>query len=175
MVRKPLPVDPVQESRRVWEKRWGTEAGVAMAAAASILRAENWLLGELNTVLSPLGLTFPRYEALNVLMSADPDGLALARFVSRLQVHPTSITNIIDRLERDGLVRRVPHATDRRSLLAQLTDKGRETAEEAARLLNDCRFCLPDVPDDDLESLVEVIREIRRRAGDFTDDPVAEI
>lgn len=172
MVRKPLPADPVVEARRSWEARWGPDSGLAMAAASSILRAENWLLGELNTLLSPLGLTFARYEALNLLVSSSAGELPLAAFGQRLQVHPTSITNLIDRLERDGLVQRVPHATDRRSLLARLTDEGRDVAKRAAELLHERRFCLDGMQDRDLESLVSVIRQIRLQAGDFTDQPM---
>ena len=175
MARRPLPADPIVEARQSWEERWGPDSGVAMAAAASILRAQNWLLGELNATLSPLGLTFPRYEALNLLMASTSGELALAKFVQRLQVHPTSITNLIDRLERDGLVERVPHSTDRRSLLARLTDEGRDVAQRAAALLHEQRFCLDEISSEDLESLFDIVRQIRLLAGDFTDQPMADL
>jgi DNA-binding MarR family transcriptional regulator len=175
MGRKPLPVDPVAESRRIWEARWGPESGVALAATASVMRAQSWLLGELNALLSPLGLTFARYEALHLLASSKSGELALAQFVRWLQVHPTSITNIIDRLQRDGLVERVPHATDRRSLLARLTTEGRDVAERAAARLHEARFCLGDIDADQLESLITVIRRVRLVAGDFDDRPEVEL
>ena len=54
--------------------------------------------------------------------------LPLGKIGERLQVHRTSVTNIVDKLEADGLVRRVPHTEDRRATLAEITDAGRETA-----------------------------------------------
>ena len=46
-------------------------------------------------------------------------------------IHPTSVTNIVDRLEAQGFVRRVAHPTDRRTTLAEITDEGRAVVEEA--------------------------------------------
>ena len=46
-------------------------------------------------------------------------------------IHPTSVTNIVDRLEAQGLVRRVPHPTDRRTTLAEITAEGRKVCAEA--------------------------------------------
>ena len=51
----------------------------------------------------------------------------------RLMIHPTSVTNIIDRLEQQGLVRRLPHPTDGRTTLAEITDEGRSLAKRATR------------------------------------------
>ena len=51
--------------------------------------------------------------------------MPLGKIGQRLQVHPASVTNVIDRLEVDGLVRRRPHPTDQRTTLAAITAKGR--------------------------------------------------
>ncbi len=58
----------------------------------------------------------------------------------RLQVHRTSVTNIIDGLERSGFVTRERHERDRRTMLAAITPKGREAAEAATPVLNEMRF-----------------------------------
>ena len=95
-----------------------------MAAVTSLMRAQQVLMARLNDLLRPHGLTFPRYEALMLLSFTRAGALPLGKIGERLQVHRTSVTNIIDKLEADGLVRRVPHAEDRRATLAEITDAG---------------------------------------------------
>ena len=100
---------------------WGEAPAPSMTAVTSIMRAQQILMARLNALLKPFGLTFPRYEALMLLYYSAPR-LAPARKVGgRLQVHPTSVTNLIDGLERVGLVRREPHERDRRTTLAAIT------------------------------------------------------
>src|SRR5436309_11367527 len=132
----PLRIDPIAEARRHWTARWGTEPARPMAAVTSIMRAQQVLLARLNDVLRPFGLTFPRYEALMLLSFTRRGALPLGKIGERLQVHRTSVTNIIDKLEADGLVRRVPHAEDRRATLAEITPAGRKIAEQATAALN---------------------------------------
>src|SRR3954464_1977409 len=116
----PLRIDPVAEARRHWEERWGAEPSRPMAAVTSIMRAQQVLMARLNELVRPHGLTFPRYEALVLLSFTRAGALPLGKIGERLQVHRTSVTNIVDKLEADGLVRRVPHAEDRRATLAEI-------------------------------------------------------
>jgi DNA-binding MarR family transcriptional regulator len=163
----PLPFDPIAEARRHWTARWGEEPARPMAAVTSIMRAQQVLLAHLNDVVAPLGLTFPRYEALMLLSFTRTGALPLGKIGERLQVHRTSVTNIIDKLEADGLVRRVPHAEDRRATLAEITAQGRAVAGRATDLLNDGAFGLQALDDDDLEALTALLRAVRVDAGDF--------
>src|SRR5438552_18821282 len=132
----PLRIDPIAEARRHWTARWGTEPARPMAAVTSIMRAQQVLLARLNDVLRPFGLTFPRYEALMLLSFTRRGALPLGKIGERLQVHRTSVTNIIDKLEADGLVQRVAHESDRRTTPAELTDAGRDLALRATELPN---------------------------------------
>src|SRR5262249_7724151 len=111
-----------------------------MTAVTTIMRAQQILMARLNVLLKPYGLTFPRYEALMLLYYSRQGPLPLGKVGSRLQVHPTSVTNLIDGLERAGLVSREPHEHDRRTTLAAITEKGRAVAEQATAVLNDARF-----------------------------------
>jgi DNA-binding MarR family transcriptional regulator len=164
----PLRLDPVAEARRHWEARWAAEPSQAMAAVTSIMRAQQVLMARLNELLRPHRLTFPRYEALMLLSFTRTGALPLGKIGERLQVHRTSVTNIIDKLEADGLVRRVPHAEDRRATLAEITEDGRETAREATAVLNAASFGIGTLPARDLERLTAILRELRLDAGDFT-------
>jgi len=169
-VAAPLPFDPIDEARRQWRKHWGGSAVPSMAAVTSIMRAEQVLIARLNELLRPWELTFPRYEALMLLFYSRNGSLPLGKMGERLQVHRTSVTNIVDGLEKLGYVRRSPHESDRRSSLGSITDRGREVAAAATDVLNAERFGTAPLRRDDLTQIFEVLRRLRGGAGDFTDD-----
>jgi DNA-binding MarR family transcriptional regulator len=160
-------IDLVAEARRQWELRWGPEPSLPMAAVTSVMRVQQLLMAELNTLLKPLDLTFPRYEALMLLEFSSRGSLPLGKIGERLQVHRTSVTNIVDQLERSGFVRRVPHGEDRRAVLAEITAAGRRAAASATEALHAAEFGLGGADRDDLESAIAILAGMRERAGDF--------
>jgi DNA-binding MarR family transcriptional regulator len=163
----PLPFDPIAEARRQWRAHWGVAAVPSMAAVTSIMRAEQILIARLNELLRPWKLTFPRYEGLMLLYYSRNGSLPLGKMGGRLQVHPTSVTNIVDGLERLGFVRRVRHEQDRRTTLASITTEGRTAAEEATEVLNDARFGTAPLRKGQLEEISELLRPLRESADDF--------
>jgi DNA-binding MarR family transcriptional regulator len=167
MNRRPLPFDPVAEARRRWVAEGWADAAPGMAAVTSLMRAQQIVLARVEEVLRPFDLTFARYEVLMLLRFSRAGALPLSRLGDRLQVHPTSVTNVVDRLEAQGLVRRCPHPNDRRATLAELTDAGRELSAAATAALNERVFAAPGLAPDGVERLVEVLTELRRSAGDF--------
>jgi DNA-binding MarR family transcriptional regulator len=156
-----LPFDPIDEAARQWRSRWGDAPVPAMAAVTSVMRVEQILMARLNALLRPFDLTFPRYEALMLLHFTRKGALPLGKMGDRLQVHRTSVTNIVDALERTGLVRRTAHARDRRSTLAEITDRGREVAEAATAVLNAELFATAPLSDKQLDALTELLRPLR--------------
>lgn len=138
-----------------------------MSAATSIMRVQQILMARLNELLKPLDLTFPRYEALMLLYLSRRGSLPLGKMGARLQVHRTSVTNLIDGLERGGYVRRIPHETDRRTTLAEITAKGRGAAERATELLNEDRFGTEPLTRAELEQVSELLERVREHADDF--------
>ena len=166
---RPLRIDPIAEARRQWEARWPEAPLSAMAAVTSVMRAQQVLLARLNEALRPFGLTFPRYEALMLLLFAREGSLPLGKVGERLQVHRTSVTNIIDKLEADGLVRREPHPEDRRTTLAGITPEGRRVALAATEAMHAAEFGLGALREDDQEQLTVLLRGLRVAAGDFAE------
>ena len=140
-----------------------------MAAVTSIMRAQQLLLAELDTILRPYDLTFARYEALVLLTFSREGALPLRVMGERLMVHPTSVTNTIDRLEAAGMVLRKPNPDDGRGRLAEITQAGRDAVQEATRDLMAADFGLPGYSDAELESLFTLLRGLRVSAGDFAD------
>lgn len=165
--RHPLPFDPIAEARRQWIAHGWVEAADGMAAVTSLMRAQQIMLSRLEEALRPHELTFARYELLMLLLFSRTGALPLSRVGDRLQIHPASVTNIVDRLEGQGLVHRVPHPSDRRTTLAEITETGRQVAETATAELNVGVFTTPGLGDDDVHILVSVLRTLRRTAGDF--------
>ncbi len=135
-----LPFDPIDRAARIWERRFGPSS--AMAAVTSIMRAQQLLLGELDAILRPYGLTFARYEALVLLSFSREGALPLRVMGERLMVHPTSVTNTIDRLEAQGMVIRRPNPADGRGRLAEITERGRDAVQVATRDLMAAEFGL---------------------------------
>jgi DNA-binding MarR family transcriptional regulator len=166
-VQKPLdlPFDPIARAAEIWERRFGDSR--AMAAVTSIMRAQQILIAELDALLRPYGLTFARYEALVLLRFSREGALPLWLIGERLMVHPTSVTNTINRLETQGLVVRRPNPADGRGTLAEITDAGRELARRATADLMAADFGLGGYDDAQLEQLFGMLRGLRLTAGDF--------
>ncbi|MCW2764166.1 MAG: regulatory protein MarR [Nocardioides sp.] len=160
-----LPFDPIDEAARQWGKRW--EGVAAMHAVTSLMRVQQLAIARLDALLKPHGLTFARYEALVLLVFSSRGSLPLGKMGERLQVHPTSVTSIVRRLESAGLVARRPHPDDGRAILAEITDAGRAVVEKATADLVEAGFALEGMSEGDLVALSELLTPVRRAAGDF--------
>ncbi|MEU9886546.1 MarR family transcriptional regulator [Sphaerisporangium sp. NPDC051011] len=160
-----LPFDPIERAAESWRVHFGPSS--AMAAVTSIMRAHQILLRQLDTLLRPHDLTFARYEALVLLTFSRTGALPLSRIGERLMVHPTSVTNTVDRLERAGLVRRMRNPRDGRGVLAEITEKGRELVTRATADLMAADFCMTMYGESDLAEMFGMLRTIRVAAGDF--------
>jgi DNA-binding MarR family transcriptional regulator len=160
-----LPFDPIDRAAQIWARRFGPSP--SMAAVTSIMRAQQILLGELDALLRPYGLTFARYEALVLLTFSRRGALPLGVIGERLMVHPTSVTNIISRLERQQMVVRRPNPSDGRGRLAEITDAGRDVVQRATRDLMAAEFGLGGYEPGQLKEIFDLFRELRLAAGDF--------
>ena len=163
-----LPFDPIARAADTWEARFGDAK--AMAAVTAIMRVQQILLAQLDALLRPHGLTFARYEAL-VLLSFSRDGALPMRIIGeRLMVHPTSVTNTIDRLEQQKLVVRRPNPRDGRGTLAEITEAGRTVMQAATDDLMKAEFGMGGYSPGQLEDMFGLLRGLRVTAGDFNED-----
>jgi DNA-binding MarR family transcriptional regulator len=162
-----LDFDPIEEAGRQWRTHWGPASVAPMMAVTSMMRAQQILLARLNEALDPFGLTFSRYEALMLLYVSRAGELPLGKMGVRLQVHPTSVTNLIDGLERLGYASRIAHPSDRRTTLAKITAQGRKVAERATEDLNGMRMGTAPLRRSELDTITQVLERLRRTAGDF--------
>ncbi|CAN5297607.1 MarR family transcriptional regulator [soil metagenome] len=159
--------DPIAQARDNWERAgWGDVVG-GMVAVTSVMRAHQILLARVENALRPYDLSFSRYELLRLLAFSRAGALPITKASDRLQVHVTSVTHAIRRLEATGLVRRLPHPTDGRTTLVEITELGRSTVEDATMTLNEKVFADIGMSDDDSRALVASIETLRHSAGDF--------
>lgn len=84
-----------------------------------------------NRLRQDFATTLPRFDLLAQL-ERHADGLSMRELSKRLMVTGGNITGITDQLESEGLVQRVPHATDRRSFSVKLTPAGRRQFKRMA-------------------------------------------
>jgi DNA-binding MarR family transcriptional regulator len=163
-----LPFDPIERAAETWRVRFGPSS--AMAAVTSIMRAHQILLSQLDTLLKRYDLTFARYETLVLLTFSRTGSLPLSTIGERLMVHPTSVTNTVDRLERAGLVRRRRNPRDGRGVLAEITEAGREVVRLATADLMAADFGMTAYGEAELVQVFELLRTLRVAAGDFVED-----
>jgi DNA-binding MarR family transcriptional regulator len=162
-----LAADPIGAAREQWVAHGWEDAAPGMAAITSLMRAHQIALARVEATLKPLGVSFARYEVLMLLLFSKRGSLPMKLIASRLQVHPTSVTNAVDRLEAAGLVTRQADPDDRRALIITLTPEGRAVAEKATAALNTEVFSAPGLSGRDVEQLIGILGRLRREAGDF--------
>ena len=138
-----------------------------MAAATSIMRAQQIVLARVDEALKPYDLTFARYEALVLLTFSRSGSLPLGKMGERLMIHPTSVTNIVDRLEQQRLVRRVDHPTDRRTTLCEITSAGRRLVGEATSAVTAVQLGVAGLSDREVDQLTKLLGKLRQASGDF--------
>lgn len=164
---KPLKFDPVEEARRQWSEHGWSDAADGMALVTSVFRAQQIYLARIDAELRPLNLTFARFEILTLLSFTRSGSLPMSKIGARLQVHPTSVTSSVDRLEEQGHVRRRAHKTDRRTTLVEILPPGRRVLKKGTVALNTQVFAKPGVSRNDARALFSLLKELRAGEGDF--------
>jgi DNA-binding MarR family transcriptional regulator len=163
----PLPDDPIELARSNWERHGWGESADGMALVTSIMRVQQVFLARVENVLRPHGLTFARYEVLRLLGFSRRGAMPVGKIGERLQVHPASVTNAVQRLEADGLVERTANPADGRSVLATITPAGQALVDECTDRLNAEVFSIVPIPDAQQQRAFQALKAVRKAFGDF--------
>jgi DNA-binding MarR family transcriptional regulator len=163
----PLPDDPIELARANWVGHGWGEAADGMALVTSVMRVQQVFLARIEAILRPYGLTFARYEVLRLLAFTRKGVMPVGKIGERLQVHPASVTNAVQRLEADRLVRRSANPNDGRSILAEITDSGRRLVEQCTDRLNAEVFAVVPIPVAQQERAFKALKGVRKAFGDF--------
>ncbi len=112
-----------------------------------------------------IGLSLPKLTALSALREAG-DSLALSQLAERLLCVKSNITQLVDRLESDGFVKRAADPSDRRARLAVLTTAGRVACDAGVRMQAAAeRELLAEFSTDDARQLEALVERVQRRTG----------
>ena len=100
-------------------------AGATGDLTFSLIGAAHAVETRIESSLSPLGLSLAKLNVLGILVGSNTP-LTLGELAQRLACVRSNVTQLVDRLESDGLVRREADPADRRSIRAVVTDSGRD-------------------------------------------------
>jgi DNA-binding MarR family transcriptional regulator len=164
--------DPLVRARRDWVRHDLPGADMVIAMT-SLVRAHQIAEGRVDRALRPFGLNAMTYNALRILSFAS-SGRPMGRVAWGLMIHPATVTAVIDKLERQGLVERRTHPTDRRAVLAGITDQGRALVEEATHALVAIKFGLEGLTVAQMRDLRHLLTPLRESAGDIVAAPAAD-
>ncbi len=118
----------------------GADAIPSLETFSALVWAAKLMHRTMDAWADQFGLSGNRMGILFMLRD-QPEGVPLGVMAARLHVSPRNVTGLVDHLERDGLVARVADPADRRSVLARLTDQGRQRIdaiwEQAVHLQRD--------------------------------------
>lgn len=119
--------------------------------------------------LAETGLSGAHYFYIIALCNCP--GISQDQLARRLYLNKSSVTRAITVLERDGFVRRVPHAEDKRILLLYPTEKAEALlprVREVAQRWN--AFLLSDLSDEERESFLATVEKISKKARSYIDE-----
>ncbi len=168
-VDRPNFTDPIDWVQYYWKLQdLGDER--TFLAMASVLRLHQLMTSELDRVLKPYDLNRNSYLLLASLHLSAHGSRLLSRLASHMMVHPTTVTIVTDKLEKQGLLVRSPHPTDRRATYAQITPAGKALLKEATRALDEANFGLPGVTPAKAQKVIDMLAPIRVAAGDHNPD-----
>ena len=157
--------DPVEWSREQWIVH-DQPAPDQFTAMVAILRTHQAMTASIDTTLRTHELTRTCYLLMTTLQLSRDGTRPLGQLSRHLMVHPTTVTLALDQLEKRKLVRRNPHPTDRRTILAVLTPAGQEILDKATKALADNDFGLTGVDGRLSRQVVNVLGDVREHIGD---------
>lgn len=158
--------DPILEAYHLWNENGWEDFAVGCTAVTSLMRVHQVLTRRADHILAPIDLTFARYELL-VRLYFSGQSLPLNQLGRQLQIHQTSITSLVDKLEKQGLIKRTPHPTDRRSTIAQMTPAGQVLTGKAINLLNSELFRDLGLTGGEAHLLIGLLMKMRRSWDDI--------
>ena len=116
---------------------------VEVPVMTRLLEVAHRLEARVEAALGAVGLSLAKFGVLKALAEAG-DSLPLSQLAQRIQCVRSNITQLVDRLEADGLVRRLDDPDDRRVVRAALTQAGRESFDEGVRIVADQEQAVAD-------------------------------
>ncbi len=142
---------------------------LASECAMNLMRVADLILRELSRFFQRYGLTPASAHVVGILEGTD-EPLSPHQIAEQLYIATSTMTSLIDTVERHGLARRIPHPTDRRKILIEITDEGRRTVHEATPLVHEIeRHIFSPMTPEQKEQLLSLIAPLmdQQRTGEW--------
>lgn len=99
-------------------------------AFINIIYTGSWLVGKLNQVMKPYGITEPQYNVLRILKGQHGNAINLFEIQSRMVQPMSNVSRLIDKLLNKGFVSRTERKENRRMVDISITDKGLQLIDD---------------------------------------------
>jgi DNA-binding MarR family transcriptional regulator len=137
-------------------------ANLALQVHLRLARCRNLITKEMRRSVERWNLTLPQFDVLAELARAPERGFTFVELSRLLLVTSGNLTGIIDRLEAEGVVRRVPESSDRRVTRMKLTPRGKKLTEEMLpQHAEDVSRMLSVMPGERLKELNDLLGQLR--------------
>jgi DNA-binding MarR family transcriptional regulator len=152
--------DALREIYDSWGQRGLPRTVERMALTTAIERIHKKIDGSIETALRPLGLSRARLELLLHLSRSEAGSYQLSHLSDLLLLHESSVTSLVDHLERLGFLERARANGDRRVVLAHITPKGHNAVTAGVKALAAIEFGVPNVTPQEAERLARLLLKI---------------
>ena len=137
-------------------------SSVETEAYLSVVRTTSILIDGVEALLKPFGISSTQYNVLRILRGAGPAGLCRNELRDRMLTRMPDMTRLLDRMEEAGLVTRSREQDDRRMVLTQITERGRELLGELDRPMTKLHGeQLSRLTEEQLRSLIDLLTLVR--------------
>ncbi len=147
---------------------------LASECSMNLMRVADLMLREFNRFFQRYRLSSTAAHVVGILEGAE-EPLSPHEIAERLYITTSTMTSLIDTAERRGLVRRIPHPTDRRKILVEVTDEGRRGVHESTPMVHEIeRYMFSPLSDEQKQQLLSLLAPLMDHisAGEWNVDNV---
>ncbi len=149
-----------------FDERYPDSSARATECAMNLVLTADLLEKRIATLLQPFGLTPASGLALSILADSQIP-LSPFQIADRLIISRASVTSLLDSLEKRRYIKRQPHRTDRRMLLIELSESGRQVADQFRLVVHrHQKVWLSVLSDEDQEQLIQTLHRLQETLVD---------
>jgi len=144
-----------------FEERYPNTSAQATECAMNLVFTADLLVKRIASLLQPFDLSPASGLALSILADSDSP-LPPNKLADRLIISRASATSLIDSLERRGYVQRRPHQSDRRMLLVEPTERGRQVADAFRVIVHQQeKMWLEALSEEEQQQLIDTLQRLQ--------------
>ena len=149
-----------------FEERYPNSSASATECAMNLVLTSDLIIKRITGLLQPFDLSPASGLVLSILADAESP-LPPNEIADRLIISRATVTGLLDSLEKRGYAQRIPHLSDRRMLLVQLTARGRQVANEFRPIVHQHqKVWLGVLSEDEQQQLIDFLQRLQATLKD---------